>query len=496
MAGQPLQALPAGADERILLDLPYLAADQDLVGTDAGRRLHLTPQIGTDGPGRGIADQEDVELADPVVDHPAPLERRERPGPGKAIDPDREHLVLGGQALVFDQSREHQPRAREIVAVRAAGGVVPLIAGVERKHPGLRMLGPPALPARDHHRAKGELDAGAGERPDHGAAGELVPEASGRLVVHQLVGAVEKARGAEDEGLVPALDRGLEQDAGAAERAIGKAHRHATDDVVEHLVPVHDAERIGPGIAVDGDAEDRLLRRQIVGLGGRDMGGIGQRRDAVLLDPAPDDLLEADVMGDAGVEEFPEIRIDQGHDVGQEAIEAGKGGDLRMRLLPEHPLPPVFARRLARELRDRGVDGAVLGHEAEHRDQPRDRRRIAPLEQGVERVFPDVRIAGEHLCDRLAEQSCQVPSLLRRKPGPGCEAEKQGWKKQEQPAHGGHRETLRVKRRDRCIGAEQHACRRAPKSKLRDEPAIARHAVPTRLEMPVLAAALALTAIH
>ena len=95
--------------------------------------------------------------------------------------------------------------------------------------------------------------------PDHRPAGELVPQAVRRLVVHQLVGAIDEARGAEHERLVVAGHAGIVEDPGAAQRAVRERHRHAADHVVEHLVPVQDAQRVGARIALDLDPEHQLV---------------------------------------------------------------------------------------------------------------------------------------------------------------------------------------------------------------------------------------------
>lgn len=43
----------------------------------------------------------------------------------------------------------------------------------------------------------------------------------------------------------------FEEDTRAAKRAIGKAYRHTANYIVQHLVPAHDPEWIGAGVAVD-----------------------------------------------------------------------------------------------------------------------------------------------------------------------------------------------------------------------------------------------------
>jgi hypothetical protein len=75
-------------------------------------------------------------------------------------------------------------------------------------------------------------------------------------------------------------------------------------------VPVRDPQRIGAGVAVDLDTKDRIIRVEIAGGGGADHGRIVERRDAIDDHTAPGDLLDADFVGDSGVYEAAESRID------------------------------------------------------------------------------------------------------------------------------------------------------------------------------------------
>ena len=59
--------------------------------------------------------------------------------------------------------------------------------------------------------------------------------------------------------MIAARDAAIEENAGAAKPTIGEAHWHAANHIVHHLVPIGDAERIGARIAVDIDAEDRIV---------------------------------------------------------------------------------------------------------------------------------------------------------------------------------------------------------------------------------------------
>ena len=108
-------------------------------------------------------------------------------------------------------------------------------------------------------------------------------------------------------------------------------HRHAADHIVEHFVPVHDAQGIGTGIAVDRYAEHRFVIGKVIGVFGANQLWIDQRRDAILDDAAPGNLLEADVVGDAAAQKQAEVRVDTGVEVGLEGVEPFEGNVARSR---------------------------------------------------------------------------------------------------------------------------------------------------------------------
>jgi len=77
------------------------------------------------------------------------------------------------------------------------------------------------------------------------------------VVEHQFVDAVEETRGAE---LHPyPVDQCGIHDSGPAESSIRQGEGNSRDDIVGHLVPGHDAERIRLVLAVDGHAEDPVV---------------------------------------------------------------------------------------------------------------------------------------------------------------------------------------------------------------------------------------------
>jgi hypothetical protein len=127
----------------------------------------------------------------------------------------------------------------------------------------------PLLPGCQDHGQHLKFDLGASQWAHDRAAGELVPERSGLPVIHQLVRAIEKARLTKGEWLAAPGDAAVEQNPGATQGAIGEAHRPAADNVVHHLMPIHDTQRIGARVVTDLDTEDPVIRIEIAGLRGR-----------------------------------------------------------------------------------------------------------------------------------------------------------------------------------------------------------------------------------
>ena len=305
--------------------------------------------IGAHGAGLRVADQDDGPRTQRPIDDLAAREIAQSPGFFLAVRAQREDLFLRPEPVVRHERREHEVGAREIATVGAARPVIAYVAGVERQNLGIGVAVAPLPPARDRHGKDLKLDAGPGEWANHRPAKELVPQGIGLLVIHQLVRAVEKTGGAEDKrGLAP-VNAGVIQNARPTQGAVGEGHRHTADDVVEHLVPVHDAQRVGTRITVDGDTEHLFVVGQVFGVPGVDQLGVDQRRDTVLDDAAPSDLLNADVVRNAAAEKEAEVRVDDGIEVGLEGIEPLEGHDLRVRLLPQNPFVPFGAGLIARQ---------------------------------------------------------------------------------------------------------------------------------------------------
>ena len=176
-------------------------------------------------------------------------------------------------------------------------------------------------------------------------------------------------------------------------------------------MPIENAQRIGPGVAVDRDPEDQLVVLEIIGLGGRYVVRVDQRRDAVLDHAAPGDLLEPDVMLDAGTQEHPEVLVDDRHDVGLEAVEAGERLDLPVALLPQHPVVPSVAGTLADELHERRVERRAIGHEPQGLDQRRHHVGLAAFPQRGERFHSVVAVGVEQLPGQLADPGYRMLGL-------------------------------------------------------------------------------------
>ena len=153
----------------------------------------------------------------------------------------------------------------------------------------------PLAPRREQGREEVQLDATIGQFPDDRLSQLLVPEGQGLAVVHDLVAAIQEA--GRSEGGLDIVELAAVRDACAAERAVGQRDRLAAEDVVRHLVRVHDAERICPVLPVDRHAEDALVTFEVVGLFGGDAGRELQWRYAVGRDAAPLDLKRLDARG-------------------------------------------------------------------------------------------------------------------------------------------------------------------------------------------------------
>ena len=58
------------------------------------------------------------------------------------------------------------------------------------------------------------------------------------------------------------FDSPVMHETGIANRSPGDQHRSAADLVVDHLAYPHHAHRVGPGVAVDLEPHDELVRAQ------------------------------------------------------------------------------------------------------------------------------------------------------------------------------------------------------------------------------------------
>ena len=127
------------------------------------------------------------------------------------------------------------------------------------------------------------------------------------MVVHQLVGAVEESTGAEL--VVFPVDRRSVEDHRTAEGAVHAGEVLATNGVLEHLVPGHDALGVCTFIPVDRDGEHDVVIVQVSGP--TDVGVIRQikRRNPVAPDSSPPDFIETDFRGEAVVEVVAEARV-------------------------------------------------------------------------------------------------------------------------------------------------------------------------------------------
>ena len=128
------------------------------------------------------------------------------------------------------------------------------------------------------------------------------------MVEHQLVRAVEQSARAERQ--VSATHDALERDHCPAQRAVDDGQLDPAEAVKGHLVPGEDPLRIRPRFAIQRDAEDDVIVRQIVGVRGRERRRVFERRNPVDRHAAPLDLVEPDAGGHSPRKEVGEARID------------------------------------------------------------------------------------------------------------------------------------------------------------------------------------------
>src|SRR5262252_1790656 len=182
---------------------------------------------------RRVADHDDIDETDVVVDHRTIGEGGERPSLDAPRYADAKDEILLAQPPILDQCREHQLRAGEILTVGDARAIVAPETGVERQNARLWVARPPLRPRGQDHRQRFELDLEASQATHHRTTGELLPQRVGLSVKHQFVGAIEQAGGAESESFLPAGHAVVEQDPRAAQGAVSEADRNTADYVVD-----------------------------------------------------------------------------------------------------------------------------------------------------------------------------------------------------------------------------------------------------------------------
>jgi hypothetical protein len=154
----------------------------------------------------------------------------------------------------------------------------------------------------------------------------------------------------------------------------------AADHVVQHLVPIHDPQRVSARVAVDFNAEDEVFVAEVARVARGDQPGIREGGDAVFFDAAPGDLFDADAQGHAGVEELAEGGINGGaEERGFPFQKLRRQLDLRLTRQPLAPGDPVVAEILAGQPGEQPVEleCVVEAGKAHQFDQARDGARIA-----------------------------------------------------------------------------------------------------------------------
>ncbi len=138
--------------------------------------------------------------------------------------------------------------------------------------------------------------------------------------------------------MIHALVLGVKEDHGTAQGAVDAGDRHTADRVDEHLVPGENALRIGAGVAVDRETEHDVVVFQIAAVFRGQHRRVAKRRDAILPNAAPDDLVEPDERFAGRVEVRRESRVDEAV---ERALEGGITRVPRFRRIPHVALPGV-----------------------------------------------------------------------------------------------------------------------------------------------------------
>jgi hypothetical protein len=174
------------------------------------------------------------------------------------------HSVLAGHG---QDARKQWQRSRGLRCVIEEGrgvdvvvariGVLPVgpvEAGVAREHQSMWMVRLELAPRNDGGQAGQQLSAG--QVADNGLPDSLLPPGFGLPVVHQQIAVAQAAGGAEIQHA--AMNRALEVEYAIAERTGGDDEGHATDGVVNDLVPDDDLDGIGPRVGANLDQNDRF----------------------------------------------------------------------------------------------------------------------------------------------------------------------------------------------------------------------------------------------
>ena len=296
------------------------------------------------------------------------------------------------------------------------------------------MSPPPLAPGGGHHAAAVEHDVLPDQRPDHRRPPHGAPQRLGSLVVHELVRPVEETAGAK--GVVYPCVLGEVEDHGAAERAVHAGHRHAADHVDEHLVPAEDALRIGACIAVDGDPEHDVVVLEVAGIVPGDHRRVAQRRDAVLPDAAPDDLVEPDQRLAHLVEIHREPRVDEAV---ERALEGGVAwmpglGRIPHRTLPGAEVVAVLSAEFGRDEPQQGGGDRRVADEAYHVER---HRQVGRLPGGLDQVHGVPHVA--FLSGNEGEERTRHLALADLRPRGRDTDQQNETESGEEGAEGGHR---------------------------------------------------------
>ena len=158
----------------------------------------------------------------------------------------------------------------------------------------------PIGPTTEREGDEGEAGTAGGVGAGDGASLELAPQTlpggreivgSARSVVEQQIGLEQQSRNAEGQRLPthpPVEDREPLRD-----RVVRDPDRNATNDVVDHLVPHEEAQRVGAHLVADEQPDDLVARNEVLAIDvvGPDHRGVGQRWHAVDDETARDDRL-------------------------------------------------------------------------------------------------------------------------------------------------------------------------------------------------------------